>query len=1634
MAQDFASFSSLSVPNKHASNFDTIVNKTVEFGGDVVKGLVYGPALVTGHIAETFWNSAMQVGNWVTPGDAFDTFKFDLEDTVNKYNKSVGKYYGDNKEVIDFTGDIASLFIPGAAATKILQAAKVAPESMKYFRMLGAVDRKRDEFLDRAVKAAGQRNIVAGLTTAKLQAYAAVGASAVSESIAMTALSYVSMNESQLFDDYSIGKFKDDVLFGGVFIGAFRGIATNKKIRDAIKSADNEYFKNNFVPGAEAGTPAWEKIYGLLEDAEKVADPQVRDQAINKVREYVLTDLIPKKDAAIIHNLDPYIKNLNSESFLDQFGYVKQITKYNQKLAFDLDDLDSVGDFLEKRKIVSTLGSHKQEVQFYGIAPANMNAKKSYFATKEIFLDEASAKAELARLGDGYKMFTHKTKANTIYLPAAHIQGAKPFYAINPSQVAKSKIALDTAQDYAKKVNAGVVDSPLAYYHLDTYTGNAVDNIIPTAGDLGIEFSPNGWIRFGQKESQNLDEFFRTPQNFTPEGSLSEPTIFNAKPHYADAYLIQHYQRLGKNMENASKYFPTTKKQKEAFGNNAPTFAFNSNDFIHLQTAFASGMDNIPIIHNGKIQIWNKQQVGESLKELKIELFNRGIKEHGLSVEELSVRLNVDGRAFAAGDFSKFAVYDNVKKWETYASPRHVTVQLDVGELPTRQQLLAAFDREANAAARHETNLSIIAKSYRELLPVQIMPEGLSAKQATRAPEVSGLFTYGGYAPGLSLTAQAERVGAIVHESSQKIIETINKTLTPAIAPLLKEGSELALAELNFVQNIYRRNPANLSLQLIEGGGGKGKILNLETNQFIKEANSNNDLIVSENVSQYILTQRQTNKRLVEMHNANVEIYGRGKPLNPDVDYFAPQDVRKKPYFAIVYMVDGRKAGISAGSADALTEKINLVKTKFQGIDKILTKEDIRQNKKLLDEFDSADFFANADFDTALRREGVMADLVPDTGTEIFENQLTHYGKASRRLLRNGVIALYQKDIEALKFAASKYSSAEKSIFGSEIALQEKLGNPFDDTIKTALNISSIHEFELLNRLNHTVDYAMTNAKDVLTKLTSSLREGKNEKIQEGLNELAAKHGINFNYEKPLEAIGMFDSVPRNVANDFVTKSNGLLATFSLTWDALYPIVNLLTGPMLYAPAMKNLMRNLRAGALESGESLGSVTIPGSNMQLPTVMKMLHNTTKRLFDEDYQTVLKQYADDGLIGVDTLEYTRNMRDTLDVLANHKSNSFIRNFKNNFNKATEFAAKWTVVGPNNLLKLYTADAVYQVGKAAGLKPSEIKTLAQSMISRVNGNYIPSQRPVIFQGPVGHAIGLFQTFTFAVMQNLFKYVEEGDKAALAAFVGLQTLTFGAQSNPVFKAINGHIGARDSKHKDLYTQAYNLGPLGDFVLYGAPSDFFDISLYTRGDLTPRNPTIIPTNFESIPIVSAGMKVWRGMANLVNNVGTQGKINAPIVAEALAVSSLNRPLAGLMTTFLDRSFTGSGDTITNNVDALTAWTRVLGGRPFDEAKTLDFYYRRLAYKAQDNLKMQKLGQSIKSKIASGEAVTDEDMNNFVSKYVSNGGNAKNFRKYWIQQLGKANSDLSARLYKDLADEPKFEELRNMLSETEVPE
>jgi hypothetical protein len=313
--------------------------------------------------------------------------------------------------------------------------------------------------------------------------------------------------------------------------------------------------------------------------------------------------------------------------------------------------------------------------------------------------------------------------------------------------------------------------------------------------------------------------------------------------------------------------------------------------------------------------------------------------------------------------------------------------------------------------------------------------------------------------------------------------------------------------------------------------------------------------------------------------------------------------------------------------------------------------------------------------------------------------------------------------------------------------------------------------------------------------------------------------------------------------------------------------------------------------------------------------------------------------------------------------------------------------------------------------------------TFVNRTQGNMLASQRPLMFQGAAGQAIGLFQTYQFNLMQQLFRHVGEGTAKDTATLLGLQGTLYGMNGLPAFNYINQHVvgtASGNPEHRDLYDATYGIAgkQAGDWLMYGLPSNLLQTNLYTRGDINPRHPTIVPTNFADIPIISATSRFIGNLYNAAQRVGNGAPIGETVL-QALEHNSLNRPLAGLaqVAQSADDGFvysTSNKGTImgANDLYSFSTFSRLAGGKPIQEALLNDEVYRIQAYSSADRKRKVELSEA--AKVASIGAEATPDVGRFAEKYLATGGNQKDFNQWMMKQMKEANTSKVNAIANDL--------------------
>jgi hypothetical protein len=451
--------------------------------------------------------------------------------------------------------------------------------------------------------------------------------------------------------------------------------------------------------------------------------------------------------------------------------------------------------------------------------------------------------------------------------------------------------------------------------------------------------------------------------------------------------------------------------------------------------------------------------------------------------------------------------------------------------------------------------------------------------------------------------------------------------------------------------------------------------------------------------------------------------------------------------------------------------------------------------------------------------------------------------------------------------------------------------------------------------------------------------------------------------------------------------------------------------------------------ALGKLSSLLNITAEnGTGANLKSAGKLIFNSQKRFFSDEGKKLIETYKANGWIS-DINEQLKSVLDDLTLRGDETELVLGGKLKSAFAKAKAMGKtvgdKGEVWTGNRVAEEFNrfvaADVMKQITdiavEAGVMSGKEQLSFINTFVNRTQGNYLASQRPLIFQGPIGQAIGLFQTYQFNLLQQLFRYASEGSGKDIAMLLGLQSSIYGMNGLPAFNAINTHIvgtASGNPEHKDLYTATYGIAgkSLGDMLLYGLPSNLLQTNLYTRGDINPRNVTVIPVNPADIPFVTAFTRVAANVVDTASKLGAGGDVTATIL-QAIEHNSLNRPLAGLaqVATALTNddlkvySTSKNGNLVyANDLVSMASISRLVGGKPLDEAVVNDALYRIKVYQAKDRSRKEALSKVMKTTLIAGNEHDAEQIEGFLSSYVASGGKPRDFNKWMMANMKSANS------------------------------
>lgn len=1005
-----------------------------------------------------------------------------------------------------------------------------------------------------------------------------------------------------------------------------------------------------------------------------------------------------------------------------------------------------------------------------------------------------------------------------------------------------------------------------------------------------------------------------------------------------------------------------------------------------------------------------------------------------------------------------------------YQDTNHVKLWYDIGNIHQQDGMImqGAIDHQYRIQLIDGVVKSNLAKFVGDADWQRFIVEGKSS-DATPEGAKAGFISSSQSSYG-SLGQKAERVGRSVAQWLQQRSAAINDTLTPSINALRSDPA--GTAELSMftavrqrTNQIYKFLPDQLAATHFPDLPAGSKVVVLRDSVqldpktqlpvwdksylpagFVDGAGAANGsadksnfnfYTLSKNVADFETATQQLNGARVQARN-NLRVSQGLQQTTADADalYAPPIDTSKYKHFALVKQVKGLGGAddsvgmIVAQDASSLQNKIAALGNDFS----VWTKDLLSKNHEVLGDYDGGRNFVDNKVNSEMSKRGILSDLYPDTRLDSLVQRHVDWNTASETaLIRDHVETGNGQMFAELQAMGDRYTASANSTFGKTAGpLDSAPNDPYRSYINTALNLRPKDSYRAWYAANEKLESYFDTAFNTARNYFKAGQQGV--VPFETAVEAAKKFGLGDVYGTGVDALRNYSDLtnklpPQRYLSQFLAKASSAMNYTVIRLDAWQQLVHALSTPILIASELSSAnvaVKDLVTTALPDGSANATM--------IPATSKLMYQAASNMFDSSVvDKYLPLYTAAGAIRNPEQELIhRAMREELQLPfgTNWKSESQlaasgskILGYASKLSNWTEFATSWTA-----------ADAGRQLFEAKGLTGRELSDNISSFVNRVKGNMVASQRPVAFQGPIGQAIGMFQSYQFNMMQNIFRYVGDNDGRSLAIATGMQASLFGLGSLPGVQLLNSAIignAAGNTSHADIYSTlpSYFGKKISDYLMYGVASNVLNASLYTRGDMNPRNLTLLPVNPLNFPAIAGGIRLYQSLSGVVSKIAQGGDPESSILI-GLEHNGLSRPLGGLAQLAQGFATTQSGKLISSAwpqsdplegntaglVDLFNAgvFSRLLGARPLDDAIAMEAEYRNTAYRAKDTARLEGLGAAVKTSLYGNQYPDSDQLSKFASQYAASGGRIEQFGRKMIEWSTQANASVANSAFRDL--------------------
>jgi len=1628
---------------------------------------------------DSIWNSTVVPVNNFLGGDMskvradYQLQDWGFEDTA--------AYYKQHQAGADLGGFILASTIPGTIGLKALKAMQGGALGTTAARSLGLAKNAQAGFLEAAladinlgvdaassiVKANKYKAMVAGFGEQALQA------------AAMEVAIGTTMHSSPIFEEMDVGDMVINglwgVALGGAIGGTFAGLGINRDIKKGIVGFNEKArpYESILDPGKQAVGLSGGKVVtitggdrasAMLDHLDEMPLPAANQALSNKALDKynntwmqvtkLAIDMTPAegelaKDAALANEFTGLLVRMKSSLPEEQFVALQK-KDYMDLMLTGAAKLERAG-----------LDSHVQPLEVSYLHPEGLKmGKQAWVTLKEVgdlklnvdnltkvHILKPAEEIKIARYSSmdaefgAVTQFDNQTQAWNAGFDLYLDHTGKLI--INPASSALQKVISPKANVslYVNLANGEVTNAAYA---------TAFDAFARTAEDVKVEGMGAQVLRLGSKRFD-----FTLATGFTP-GELDTVTA-NARHLWADKLPLKKLLEPGVVINsNDTPVLERLLKEKLA-----------AKEAGTAGEAILEKLDSISIQHfDGELSDLKHIRDLEGFIETAKSQHIKQLAEAGTVVDDIAVRLNAPKEAVVSGEGSLLQHSDMLYKPSTakvtYEVTNPVLNPIDGmimrGHAAVAEKIRLAEDYSKTVFANFAGEL------FEQFPDISVLESRLKANELPTGSTMLGSSNanYG------EVKNAYQAIGASFQQLRNKRLDSTTSKFFASKNEILQDKE--AAAELGIFMNELRNTgekygflatenmDATVLTNLLNSAGvklpqgGKQLILHRElinaiendmealakgrntsfTKDFIagaKTAELKASYEVSPKVGSFLRVQTVINDERAGHFQAMYNAQGLESRHIPGTIYIPPINTERYSFFAFVRE---RSGGMGANSHVTVVTAKNAetLQAQLAKIDRsiydVITKDGSKLYHEALGDYKYAMSVNESGVDSTLRKRGVLSDFFPATSpAAVLEDWADWHIKQETRLTRNYVELRYAQQFAELKAIGQDFTDIATSRFAATGAKYEStVDNPYMDHIKLALGIDKKNEqhYRLWQNANELVESAGNTAFNLARTAFGDAKKGLIS--WERANELAESMGIKPPFRGAAEdmiqaQILANTQYDRNVMSRFVNTANSVLAATVLRLDFINPLINIISTPILAGTELSSIRQQLKNNpeALGKLAEMMSQKVPGQELHIPSTMKLLQTAMTNYFGDSGEVLIARYKQAG--------YIKNIAQLHHEMLDDISDVWIKGQKLEIAEAKIKAAvdKGAKLTGNNFAEEFTrfvsADIMRQITEAAGLSVREQHAYISTFVNRVQGNYIANQRPQLFQGVLGKAIGLFQTYQFNLLQQVFRHVEAGDKKTLAIFGALQTSIFGLQGLPVFNAINTHLignAAGNPNHADLYTGTQQaLGKeWGNWLMYGTASAFPltpNWSLYTRGDLNPRTATILPLNPADWPIVAGSAKFFGNLANTFSKISAGGDVWTSL-AQGIEHNGINRPMAGLgqwlasAKTGAVTATTSKGSLISANADILSMATasRLLGAKPLDEAVAMDAMYRSNAYRVKDLLRIGQLGEAIKTTLIGGAEPSQQQLEDFAVSYAASGGRITEFHSYLMGLTKGANT------------------------------